>query len=68
MKKDKIFLIRGFGIGVIITTLIFYSFITFSTPKATPITNEEIIEKAKSLGMIFITELDIEKEIDEDYN
>lgn len=66
MKKDKALIIKGIGIGMIITTLIFYSLIAFSTPKNTPITNSEIIQKAKSLGMIFLSELDAEKAIKED--
>ncbi|PKM95739.1 MAG: hypothetical protein CVU84_02750 [Firmicutes bacterium HGW-Firmicutes-1] len=58
MKRDDRVLIRGVGIGVIITTLLFYCVFTFTIPKENTLSNEEIIEKAKDLGMIFISNLE----------
>lgn len=57
MKKESKILIRGIGIGVIVTSLLFYCILTFTVPKSITLSNEEIIERAKGLGMIFITEL-----------
>ncbi|PKM49872.1 MAG: hypothetical protein CVV02_14110 [Firmicutes bacterium HGW-Firmicutes-7] len=57
MKRDYKLLIRGIGIGVIVTSLLFYCVFIFSIPKETTISNEEIIIKAKDLGMIFVSDL-----------
>lgn len=57
MKKEGKLLIRGIGIGVIATSLLFYCISIFSVPQNTTITNEEVIIRAKELGMIFITDL-----------
>lgn len=57
MKKESKLLIRGIGIGVIATSLLFYCMTIFSVPQNVAITNEEVIEKAKALGMIFITDI-----------
>lgn len=58
MKQDHRLITRGIGIGVIITALLFYCVFIFSVPKSTTMTNQEIIEKAKELGMIFISDLE----------
>lgn len=61
-------LLRGVGIGIIVTATVFYGVILFTGIKNVEeikneykITNEEIIERASKLGMVFITELQNEE-------
>ncbi len=58
MKNEQRFLIRGVGIGILLTATLFFLFLTFSVPKQdVALTDPQVIERARSLGMIFITEL-----------
>lgn len=59
MKNNTNILIRGIGIGVIAASLFFYFILTFSVPKANDLSNEEIIERAKQLGMVFVSDITI---------
>ncbi len=59
MKNNTNLLIRGIGIGVIAASLLFYFILTFSVPKANDLTNEEIISRAKQLGMVFVSDITI---------
>jgi hypothetical protein len=59
VKQNLYLFLRGVGVGVIVTTTLFYAIvlgnINTSDNKVDDIT---IIERAKELGMIFITEID----------
>lgn len=66
MKKDVKVLLRGVGVGLIVAATFFYG-ISFNL-KGTgtneqEISQEVIIEKARDLGMVFITE-PMKQEID----
>ncbi len=56
MKKDNKTLIRGIGIGMIITASLFY-FLTILSPELSKpqiITDQEIMSKAEELGMVLL--------------
>ncbi|MBC7959014.1 MAG: hypothetical protein H7X94_04030 [Vallitaleaceae bacterium] len=66
MGRDQRLIIRGAGIGIILTATLFFLVMTFSVPKVLPgaMTDDQVIERAISLGMIFVS--DFEQQITTD--
>lgn len=66
MGRDQRLIIRGAGIGIILTATLFFLVMTFSVPKELPgaMTDAMVIERAISLGMIFVS--DFEQQITTD--
>jgi len=60
MKRQKfVFMLRGIGIGFIIASILFFMLKgTLNEATIKEITDTEIIEKAKELGMIPITKVE----------
>lgn len=64
MFKDKKTWLRGFGVGLIAAAIFFYGMLIFTGynhPEKTferyVITDDEVISRARELGMVFITDL-----------
>lgn len=58
MNRNHKLLLRGVGIGIILTATLFFLVMTFSVPrKQISLTDAEIIDRARTLGMIFVSEL-----------
>ncbi len=67
MKKKDIYFLTGIGIGIIITTLIFYiGFLVIKQDNNTNVTlsDEEIITAAENLGMVFIDDIESQETVE----
>lgn len=64
IRKSLDVFIRGIGVGIIITATLFYFVSLSADSKIIEINDSEVIDRAKELGMVFITELDDEQDID----
>jgi len=59
MKKNLLLILRGVGIGFILASLVFFLLRdTFAEKSKESISDGEVIEKARELGMIPLTQLD----------
>lgn len=60
MKKQRyIYMVRGIGIGFIVAAMIFFSLKgVFITESQKELTDYEVMEQAKGLGMVPITDID----------
>ncbi len=60
MKRQKfIFMLRGIGVGFILASIVFFSLeATLTNATIKELTEAEIIEKAKELGMVPITKVE----------
>lgn len=65
IRKNLDVFIRGIGVGIIITATLFYFVSLSADSKIIEINDPEVIDRAKELGMVFITELDDEQDIEE---
>lgn len=60
MKRETVLILRGVGIGMIITATLFFIILTFYVPSNQGLSNmndNQIIERAREMGMIFVSEL-----------
>lgn len=62
IRKNLDVFIRGIGVGIIITATLFYFVSLSADSKVIEVNDSEVIDRAKELGMVFITELNDEKQ------